>query len=522
MLEGDDSLFLDSYDPPMLTNLRRWAPWSAMGAALVLFGLCWRAYYVGFFNDDAFFIIGARSLLQGRFVELNDPRLPDLVNYLPGYPALLAPLAAFHPSGFAPFQILSILLTTATVGLTFFWARRSFGPAVAWAASLVVALNPLTASLSGTILSDIPYSFFTLLVLGMAWKGWGRTNVRLWLGLGALSGFSFLLRPIGAALGVALVLALLSERRWRDGARVGVAFAAVALPYLIVVKLRQGFALAYGLEFLQPYQSQSGMAALVENWRWNSRYYLNELFVRIWYRWPAGPLTVLKWPTIVVGAAATLAGLRGWTKGAGRFGLIYLAAYVIVHLSWSKQAGRYLLPVLPLIAAAMFSGWAELGRRWKGRDAWPIGAAAVAALLCLTPVSKVIQASLTGEGPLNAPPRLTLDWIREQTPPDAVFGAEMDGSLYILTDRRAVHLRKVNRPDLFMAWADGAGVDHILVASTRFSLKTRTGRNANDPFDASLLISLLEASASFQRVFTSPGEGTAIYRRVRPPEPATA
>lgn len=511
-----------SYHPPVLRKLRPWGPLLLALSAAALYAWCWRAYYVGFFNDDAFFIIGARALAQGRFVELNDPRLPDLVNYLPGYPFLLAPLAALRPDGFVPFQSLSILMTAATVGLTFAWARDSFGEAVAVGAAVLVAFNPLTASLSGTVLSDIPYTFFNLLIVAAAWRGWERRDLAFWGGLGALSGFLFLLRPVGAALGAALVAALLIERRWKAAFSCGAAFAALALPYLIVVRLRQGFALAYGLEFLEPYRDPSSSGALAKNWRWNALFYFNELFARIWYRWPGTSFAeIRKWATIVIGAVLAAWGMRRWTSGAARMTVLYLAAYVAVHLSWSKQAGRYLLPVLPFLAAALMAGAAALGGRWRHAGRVPLAIALLSAVLCVRPVSKVVQASLSGEGPLNAPPRQTLDWVKRNTPEDALFGAEMDGSLHVLTGRHAIHLRKSNSPDLFMAWADGAGVDYVLVTSTRFSLKTRAGGRPNDPFDSSLLISLLEASPSFRRVFTNLGEGTAIYERVRPAQPAT-
>ncbi|MBI2363248.1 MAG: hypothetical protein HYV15_07695, partial [Elusimicrobia bacterium] len=75
--------------------------WAALFlAAAVLYVLARDAYWVGFFNDDAFYLIGAHSLLQGRFAELSHPAAPPLIQYLPGWPLLLAPLAAFSGDSF--------------------------------------------------------------------------------------------------------------------------------------------------------------------------------------------------------------------------------------------------------------------------------------------------------------------------------------------------------------------------------------------------------------------------------------
>src|SRR5437660_3946930 len=74
-----------------------------------LYALAVNAYYVGFFNDDAFYLIGARSLLQGRYVELNQPGTPPLINYTVGYPLLLVPVAALFSDAARPAQLLSFL-----------------------------------------------------------------------------------------------------------------------------------------------------------------------------------------------------------------------------------------------------------------------------------------------------------------------------------------------------------------------------------------------------------------------------
>lgn len=48
-----------------------WAGLLALTLGIYLLSL--GAYYVGFFNDDAFYLIGARSLLGGNYTELSHP-----------------------------------------------------------------------------------------------------------------------------------------------------------------------------------------------------------------------------------------------------------------------------------------------------------------------------------------------------------------------------------------------------------------------------------------------------------------
>src|SRR5262249_13333046 len=80
---------------------------------------CRRAYYVGFFNDDAFYIIGARSLLQGRYAELNAPGQPPLVNYPPGTSLLLAPVAFLAGGSLWPYQVFAAAASVAGLAVLF-------------------------------------------------------------------------------------------------------------------------------------------------------------------------------------------------------------------------------------------------------------------------------------------------------------------------------------------------------------------------------------------------------------------
>src|SRR5688572_21115691 len=84
---------------------------------IFIYILALRAYYVGFFNDDAFYIIGSKSLIQGSYRELNQPGAPPFVSYLPGYPLLLTPFSLLFPHTTLPHQLFSVLLTAASLNL---------------------------------------------------------------------------------------------------------------------------------------------------------------------------------------------------------------------------------------------------------------------------------------------------------------------------------------------------------------------------------------------------------------------
>src|SRR3984893_4211517 len=65
-----------------------------LSVAGLLFALLSQFYYIGLINDDAAYALGAKSLLLGKYVALDQPGQPPLPVYPPGFPLFLAPFVA--------------------------------------------------------------------------------------------------------------------------------------------------------------------------------------------------------------------------------------------------------------------------------------------------------------------------------------------------------------------------------------------------------------------------------------------
>lgn len=489
---------------------RRAAVLAALGA---LYLLCLRAYYVGFFNDDAFYLIGAKSLLQGRYVELNAPGEPPLIQYPPGYSILLAQVAWLFGDSTLAAQLFSVALTLGFVGLSWALLAAELPAAAAVAAAAMVAFNPLTASLSGTVLSDLPLAALMALLLVAARSRWASREARHWLLLGLLAGFGALIRTTGAALPLALCAALLLERRWRDAAVAGAASLSLPGAFWLRNRLLSGSPELRLLELFAPYRGE-GAGSMLETVLRNAWYYARELFVRAWFRWPDGPVTgALELLTVAAAALLCGWGLRRWGgKGWRKLLPLLLLVWVAGHLAWQKQSGRYLLPVLPLAAALLHAGLAEADRRFlrgRGRLSW--AALALSAGLSVPPVWNVVSTSLWRRTPVNTPPERTLGWLRSGTDHSEVVACELDGRLHLLTGRKTVHLRRLP-PEAFHRWLRDSGADYVLVFPNDYVMKTASGANFNDPLPVDTLKAMLSDPARYDLVFLDEGEGSQIYR----------
>jgi hypothetical protein len=383
--------------------------------------------------------------------------------------------------------------------------------AAASAAVAVTACNPLTASISGAVLSDIPFLVMTLSVFLAARSTWEKGAGWAWIGLGAMTGAAFLIRPTGAALALALLLSLLGERRWRRAACAAAGAGLVAAPWLARNLLVGGRALSHATELVAPWRASSAYNDFLIRLARNARFYGPELFWRTWFRWPAWPgMAVLKWATVLLGWSALAVGLRQWgLRGWRKLLSVYLLVYAALHLELHLQSGRYLFTALPMAAPLFFLGLDAAGRRLGLKDKLVLGAAALSLALSLAPIANIVRTSLWRHTPVNTPPLKTVSWIRGHTLPADIFAADLDGRLFLLTGRRTVRLRKLYEPGAFAAWLKGAGVDYVLVEPNDYFMTTASGQTTHDPMPLDRLHGLLSGG---RRVFVDAEEKTEIYQ----------
>lgn len=479
--------------------------------AAVLYGLARNAYWVGFFNDDAFYLIGARSLCEGRFAELNHPAQPPLIQYLPGYPLLLAPLAALFPGAWLPAQILSVLLGLASAAAAAWAFAEDLDENGRLLLAALCLFNPLALSLSGAVLADVPFTLAVLLTLGAARRAWPRAELGVWAALGLAAGASALIRPTGLALMIALPAALAWERRGRAAAAAAASALLVLLPWLLRNFAVRGHPLLYGAELTAPLAAAPLDA--VRTGLSHIGFYLCEMYARTLLRWPIGA------PSAAVAAAAALAGLSGGLLGLRRTGLsggrrpalicaVVLSATLLV---WGKRSTRYLLPLIPFAAAWGLAGLGAAEARLR-RPGLRLAAGALALASFLAPAGAIISASTRRDAPPARAPERTFAWIRENTPANAVFACELDGQLYLRTGRRSVTLPR-GRENNLAEWVAASGVAYLLVCETADILRTPRGMGPHDPIPDRDRRAAADGAASLTRVFVDDQEGTAVYAR---------
>ena len=426
---------------------RRRAVLLALAAAL--FWLCRRAYWVGFFNDDAYYLIAARSLLTGRFAELQTPGAPPLVHYLPGWPLLLAPAVVLSRGSLAFLQAFAVAVHVAALGLLASVFEREDGKDAADLALAAAALSPLIASTAATLLADGPMLFAAASALAFLPFVWRRRDAGAWLAFGLALGLAALVRPTGLALAAAVALAAAWDGRRREAACALGAASAVFAAWLWRDAAVSGASWNYWRQ-ASALRASTGLPLAA-----NAAFYARELFARAIWRWPV--------PSRAVGAALALGGtalaglgLTSLRTPSGRAAALFAVLYAAPHLAWGLQASRYMIPVLPFAFWAAWRGLAAFSRRGA------FAAAAASILLSSFATARVVRASLSPSDRRSLQPARTAAWLQAHAGPGDLLGSRYDARWHLLTGLAAAQLPPRAPATLFVVDAEpeigGVGV----------------------------------------------------------------
>jgi len=506
---------------PCLPWPQRLFPWLLLAAGLFYAALLPRLC-VGYFNDDAEFLLLGRSLLDGRYATLWAPGQPPETLLMPGFPLLLAPFVWLWAPHWAWFKLIPLALSLLSGFL--FWRLLAcwLDPGARLAALALFLFNPVVAGLSGAVMSDVSLLFAALLVFCLLQRLCAGDEMPSW-GLGLLLGGASIVRPVAALLIPAAALALTLARGRRAALRAllpaAAVWAAVLLRNLLAAHELSRYTAFWreGLSVLA-----AGPAAVLDNWH------------RVAFLFCGPGLTGLRLSREGWGIPASLAVIAGAaTLAAVGFAVllreraqrpllwavaVFVAGCLLVQAFWPVLDTRYFLPLLPFGLAALVTG----GRALCQRLPWPrLGlAAGLTVLLGAYAVqdARLWASARSGGRPQgHVFPAETLAWIARNTPENALFLTKAPW-LYLYAGRRGLPAILADDSEEYRYHCLRRGVTHVL--SLPFSILTIPGGRTLDQArnwnrNMAWAASWTEA---FAPAYANLGEGTVVYRVV--PDPA--
>lgn len=328
---------------------------------------------IGVFFDDAIYVLVAKAMAEGQgYVYPQLPGTPPAIHYPPVWPALIAvawKLGPAFPANIPLLKMLNpVLLALAAVGGTIV-ARRSLQVS-AWVAMCIVLAA--TSSVPMHVLTNVLLSepaFIALLfpALCAAERARAEGGWRLAVLAGLLAGLLVLTRTIAGVYVVATGLALLWDRRWREGLLYAAVVAVCIAPW-------QYFVWKHSPGFPDELRGSYGpyLEWLVEGYRHGGVSFLHGVVAKnVADTWRfAGVIVTPGLPGEVIRPAATVlalcATLVGSAVALGRASTRILAlgtvGYLAVVVVWPYQVERFLWAIWPLLLLLAFDGAREITR----------------------------------------------------------------------------------------------------------------------------------------------------------------
>jgi hypothetical protein len=433
---------------------RRLVPVAVVALVLVAAILSITPWPVGAIQDDATYVVLAKSLATGEgYRQLNLPGAPNVTHYPPGYPLVLAALWRLWPD-FPDNLVLfkyanAAFLALAALGVyTFARARTPLGTLGAGSSAVAGTACVLVLYVTGIVVSEPLFIALLFPALIVSEKAGDDGKPAAAVAAAALGVALTLVRTIGIALLPALLLALAYRRHWKAAASALATALCLLAPWQLwaaahgtdvpaVVTGKYGSYLAWMVKGYLEGGSTFGLAVIGKNLA-GLRAVLEFLVLPVSWSW-------LRLPVFVAAVAVVLFGLtRMWRRSPVT--VLFALGYFGIVLVWPFEVHRFLMAGFALLVLAFSVGAAALRR---ARPLTPLRSAGRGALLAgvIAGCIGFIWYNVRGHREAwwesvqrDSGERIVsvVRWVQRNTEPADVVAVQDDPAVYLYTGRRAV------------------------------------------------------------------------------------
>lgn len=490
-------------------------------SAIIAF-LRFNSFQVGAFSDDAHYIVLAESLASGhgyRLISYPDP--PREWAFPPGWPMLLSPFVALFPGNYDVLKFVSFVFWLASIPLIYRLFIGHIETPYLEILITLIALNPAVLGVSGMVMSESPYLFFSILTLSLfqVWHNYQNNNkTRNWIlivlfALTAL--YTQLIRTVGISILLAIIAYLLFLRHFRETGIVGAIFLVGMLPQFWLNSRSGGSLISPGYE--AQVLNSSISTKLGQVWA-NILAYSNEMI--------ANSLIPIFGPNIIslldsLGLRIIPSIINGFILLSIILGIfikpfqineIYVVLYFFGILTfWNPSVGsaqaRFLIPIIPFLYFYFLRGLIQIVRFVIKTDKHAVLAVlGSSSLIILLLLARNFQ---DWQNPIrNRITDLSIGtvWISENTSLESIVMARDPVPDYLYARRRTVAY-PTEEQDV-EEYINSNSIDYIII-----SPKLQTPRSAElEDFVKIHLLSVLTAKQDrFRPVYTNTLHNVTVY-----------
>jgi len=339
-------------------------------AAICLYLYAAHLPVAGFFHDDGMYIVTARSIYQGTgYSIVSLPGSPPQTKYPPVFPLLLSLCWHINPSfpeNIVLMRLFSALCAVLVLFMAFFYLRlkSSYTALLSFLFLSALAFNPYFALLSGQIMSEMPFTLFSLasIVLFLRYERHGdKTSL---YGSLLLAAIAFYTRSIGIALFLSFLLWFVCQRRFKASLGIFALMLVVTIPWFYwgyknaPPGANSFVTTSYFLWFLSAVRScsSSSISVFLPDSLGLSLPGLLCPSVRV------HSITLSTILSIIFAVFFLLFFLKGilyWLRKSLSVDTLYLLITMVIIVVWSSsgfEPARFLIPLLPVVLFHLMEG----------------------------------------------------------------------------------------------------------------------------------------------------------------------
>ncbi len=396
-------------------------------------------------GDNAEFMILGKALAGGYgYRYINHPQLRPATKYPPGFPIMLAGWIKLFSEKIVAMKALIVITFALSILVSFFIANLFLERKMALVATLSIATSWVVVSYSYQILSDVPYTLFSL--AGLLFLLRADDSLKALIG-GGLSIWAYLVRTVGASLVITGIILLVLRKRKKEAIVVLACFVAITAlwawrNYILTGEGSRYVRLLLEAQPMNPSAGHVTFGSLARRVWINLRDYVSIFLpanllptLVVGSAKGGGPITRFVGLLIMAGVVVGMVSLRRKARCIVAYVLLYFGVYLVWPEIWRTE--RFMLPIAPLIAIFFFSGL----KRILGYFA--VKRRIVTAVCIVLVISNFI--SLVGfmKRETGYPPgwynylQIAL-WVRENTPEDSLVICRKPFLFYVFSYRKTI------------------------------------------------------------------------------------
>ncbi|MCB0190799.1 MAG: hypothetical protein KDJ65_02545 [Anaerolineae bacterium] len=488
------------------------------------------SFQVGTFYDDAHYIVLAESLANGEGYHLiNYPDKKSETNFPPGWPLLLAPVVTFFPDNYAVLKGLTLFFWLASIPLIYRLLALRIKKPYLHLLMIVIVLNHGLITYSVRVMSEAAFLFFSLLTLNL-FETWLRRHQEqpaygLLVLVILLALFTQLIRTIGIALLLAIIVYLLLKRYFRPLAVVTIVIVLGMLPQLWLNTQRGGTIISSGYQ-QQVFGINSPTEKITQAWSTIKKYtgdnkivttLLVPIFGQNFFVTTLTNLNVISIARTLINSGVLALILLGifltWPKF--RISDVYVGFYLLGIISFwnplvATAQARFLVPIIPFLYAYLLSGLLWLIQQIIPEHSHHRYSLPITAVLSMLLVFLLLDHNLQD---WRTPARNNITdlsigttWIKANTPPDAVVMSRMPVLDYLYARRQTIDYPGKN--EILAPYLTRHQINYILISPY---VQMPKSNQLDDITKNKLLPAVQSHPDKFQLVYKSPAHGVWVY-----------